>query len=104
MTMRKSRSFALATTISLIALVPFVHAEEQIAATEQTAVTEQTAKSVNPSKRVCKRVKTIGSHIKQRVCLKQRDWDEIKRKDDEKVRDWAEARSSGPTSGASSNQ
>jgi len=33
----------------------------------------------NPNKRVCRKVKPTGSHIPTRVCLKQRDWDEMQR-------------------------
>ena len=49
-------------------------AGEQVA-TEQTSVKK--AKKKNPNKRICKKVKPVGSHLPQRVCLKQRKWDEI---------------------------
>ena len=37
----------------------------------------------NPRKRVCKKVKTTSSHIPQKVCMRQREWDELIRKSQE---------------------
>ena len=51
---------------------------------EETAKVEQKAP---PNKRICKRVSVTGSHLKQRVCMKQRDWDEMRRIAQDAVRE-----------------
>jgi len=38
-----------------------------------------------PNKRVCKKVKPTGSHIAQRVCLKQREWDAMQQEARERM-------------------
>ena len=43
----------------------------------QTADTKKQAAKHNPNKKVCKKVKTTGSHFSKRVCLKQKEWDEM---------------------------
>jgi len=52
----------------------YAHAEsDEAEAATADGTTKQEA--VDPNKRVCKRVKPTGSHIAQRVCMKQSQWD-----------------------------
>lgn len=48
---------------------------------KQAEVTEQSVNQnpnkQNPNKKVCKKIKTTGSHFSKRVCMKQKEWDEI---------------------------
>ena len=40
----------------------------------ESADTIAIVKKPNPNQRVCKRVKPTGSHISQRVCMKEKQW------------------------------
>ena len=84
----------------LVASLPLAHAAEpEVVAEEQSAAAEEMAEgkkvaagydaieAKNPNRRVCRRVKPTGSHIGQRVCLKQRDWDAMKRDAQEAMRE-----------------
>lgn len=39
---------------------------------------EPRAERADPDKRVCRTVKVTGSHMRQRVCFKQREWDAMR--------------------------
>lgn len=49
---------------------------------------EAVVKAEEPSanKRVCKKVKPTGSHLRQRVCLKKKEWDSMEDAAREKLR------------------
>jgi hypothetical protein len=70
-------------TLSLI--LAFAWAAEAQGDTENTAQVEQSEPepAPNPRKRVCKKVKTTSSHIPQKVCMRQREWDELLRQSQE---------------------
>ena len=38
-----------------------------------------------PNKRVCRKVKPTGSHIPQKVCMKQKEWDKMRREAQERM-------------------
>lgn len=37
-----------------------------------------TAKRPDPEQRVCRDIKVTGTHMRQRVCFKQREWDRMR--------------------------
>ena len=38
------------------------------------------------SKKVCKRIKVVGSHMKKRICHSQGDWDQMRKEAQESMR------------------
>ena len=34
-------------------------------------------KAENPNKRICRKVMVTGTHFRQRVCMKRREWDQV---------------------------
>jgi hypothetical protein len=53
---------------------PSQAADAESAATEAS---QEQAKQKSSNKRVCKKVRTTGSRIPQKVCMRQRQWDEV---------------------------
>ena len=45
------------------------------------------AKKPSPNKKVCRKVKVTGSHFKQRVCMKQKEWDKLREGSQDLARD-----------------
>ena len=41
----------------------------------------------SPNKRVCKKVKPTGSHLRQRVCMKKKEWDAMEKAARQTLRD-----------------
>ncbi len=69
--------FSAALTVVISFGIPLAMAQPE----EEPAPDAQVVKVVktNPNKRVCHRIRPTGSHIPTRVCLKQREWDEMRR-------------------------
>lgn len=44
------------------------------------------AEPSNPNKRVCRDAPVTGSHVRQRVCLKQKEWDRLREQSQEAMR------------------
>lgn len=53
---------------------PATAANAENSATEST---QDVAQKPPPNKRVCKKVRTTGSRIPQKICMRQRQWDDI---------------------------
>lgn len=50
-------------------------------------VSDQSAKTVaKPNKRSCRKVKVTGSNIKQRVCMKNSQWSQLQKQQEEERR------------------
>ena len=63
--------------ISLFASVP-AFTEPTSAPAEQAAADAAPEKKPHPNARICKRVKTTGTHFPKKMCLRQREWDELR--------------------------
>ena len=70
-------------------------ASAEPAATNAAAeTTEGTKRKAN--RRVCRRVSVVGSHLKQRVCMKQKEWDDLTRVAQERARNSGNMAGGGP--------
>ena len=65
---------------ALLVVLPFYVLPARADSNAEPAVTSTLVEKnkPNPNMRVCKRVKPTGSHIRRRVCLKQKQWDEMR--------------------------
>lgn len=79
--MRFSLLFVVVTVFCGMAVVASPYAWSASEATQIAQVDEAQAekeRSKKKNKRVCKRVKTTGSRIPERVCRKQSEWDRMR--------------------------
>ena len=81
----------LKVLVLAVFLAVAVYSEAQDEPSSATSVTKEVAsepeQKPKPNKRVCRRVNIVGSHIPKRVCMKQRQWEDLTREAQTAVQD-----------------
>lgn len=78
----------IAIAVSGMLSQPSLAADAENAAAEST---QEQAKQRSSNKRVCKKVRTTGSRIPQKVCMRQRQWDDLTEKSQRTAREMRDA-------------